>query len=62
MNKQEPELLNINQVADLLNLKISKVRNMIFKREIPFVKIGRLVRLDKAEILVWIKSLKKEQL
>lgn len=50
------ELLDCEQLAAKLNVKVSKVRSMVFRREIPSVKIGRLVRFDSNSINEWLKS------
>jgi excisionase family DNA binding protein len=40
-------LLPLESVAKRLSVKMSKVRTMIFKGEIPYYKIGRLVRISE---------------
>jgi excisionase family DNA binding protein len=57
--EKENELLNINELASLLNVKISKARSMVFKNEIPYIKIGRLVRFNKTEIENWLNQLRR---
>lgn len=46
--------LTITDVAKRLNVKRSWVRSMVFKGEIPFLKIGRHVRFDNTNIEKWI--------
>ena len=53
------KLLNINEASHYLNLKVSKLRMMVFKREIPLLKIGRLVRFNKQELDNWLEQLKR---
>jgi len=55
-NNQDSKLLCINEASAYLNLKVSKLRAMIFKREIPLIKIGRLIRFDKCQIDQWLKQ------
>jgi excisionase family DNA binding protein len=55
-NNQEPKLLCINEASVYLNLRVSKLRAMIFKREIPLVKIGRLIRFEKSQLDQWLKQ------
>lgn len=43
-------LLTIDEVADRLNVSVRNVRHQIFHRRIPVVKIGRLVRIEEAEV------------
>jgi excisionase family DNA binding protein len=51
--------LDFQQACTLLNLKPSKVRSLIFKKEIPLIRIGRLLRFERSALLNWIES-KKE--
>lgn len=56
LNMNENKLLNIDQVAEMLGLKVSKIRDMIFKKQIPIVRIGRLVRFPEKAILKWLNE------
>lgn len=49
-----PVLMDVQEVASYLNLKPSKIRQMIFCRQIPYLKIGRLVRFRRQEIDSWL--------
>lgn len=51
--------LNIEEASFYLNLKVSKLRSMVFKKEIPFLKIGRLVRFEKSQLNQWLKQHRK---
>jgi excisionase family DNA binding protein len=48
------ELLTVPETASLLRLKTSTVRAWVSQRKIPFVKLGRLVRIRRndAEALI----------
>ena len=61
MNKIEKSYLTPHQLCELLNIKESRLRTLIFKKEIPFLKIGRLLRFDRAEIIKWMDSKKVEE-
>lgn len=50
------QLLTLNEAATLLNLKISRIRNLIFLKRIPYIKIGASIRFSKSAILDWIQS------
>jgi excisionase family DNA binding protein len=54
--KLRSELLDVNQLAIFLNLKISKIRGMVFRNELPVVRIGRLVRFYAPDIQHWIEQ------
>lgn len=47
-------LLTIEEASQFLSVKISRLRTAVFKREIPFVKIGRLVRFKESQLKDWI--------
>jgi excisionase family DNA binding protein len=44
------EYLTVEQVAEYLNITEHFVRRLIRERRIPFVKVGRLVRLRRTDI------------
>ncbi len=44
------ELLTLPEAADLLRLKTSTLRAWVLSRKIPYVKVGRLVRLRRADV------------
>jgi excisionase family DNA binding protein len=48
------KLLDIGQVAEQLNVKVSHVRRLVFARRIPYRKVGHLVRFRPAEIERWL--------
>ncbi len=50
-------LMDIQELSKYLNIKESKVRKMVFRNEIPFIKIGRLVRFSTQRIDDWILTL-----
>lgn len=47
-------LLTAQDVADLLRMKISWVRQRVHRDEIPYYKIGNLVRFNRNEIAEWL--------
>ena len=53
---KEIELLTITEVSKLLKMKESKIRNAIFKRQIPYLKIGGLVRFRRDQLLSWLEN------
>lgn len=58
MSNQTTDLLDINQAATFLNVKVSRLRTAILRKEIPFLKIGRLLRFHKKDLDDWIDKLK----
>jgi excisionase family DNA binding protein len=54
------EFLAIDELSQYLGIKKSSLYSMVEKREIPFYKIGRLLRFKKAGIDAWVEALKFE--
>ena len=50
------ELLTIDEAAELLKLKKSRLRKAIFRREVKFVKLGALIRFRRAHLIEWIEK------
>lgn len=47
-------LLTVTEAATYLGRTEGAMRKLIYRREIPFVKDGRTVRLDVVELDAWI--------
>ncbi len=48
-------LLTIEEAAERLNVSVRNVREHIYRRRLPIVKIGRLVRIEEAELEAFIE-------
>ena len=48
-----PTLLDIEQLAEHLGTSHRHIRRLIAEKRIPYVKVGRLIRFDPAEIAAW---------
>ncbi len=48
------ELLNLNEAAKILSIKVSKLRSLVFKKQINFIKIGRLIRFTKKDLEIFV--------
>jgi excisionase family DNA binding protein len=46
----EPRLLTIKDAASYLSCAVWAIRELIWKREIPFVKIGRRYLIDRTDL------------
>lgn len=55
----ENSFWNIRQLSQQLNISEKTIRDWVFKRQIPFKKIGKLVRFDPSEIHQWIEERNK---
>ncbi len=49
-----PQLLTIDQLAEQLGITVRHVRRLIAERRVPYLKVGKLVRFDPAEIATWL--------
>ncbi len=52
-------ILTVKELATILKMKESWVRQRVHKDEIPYYKVGHLVRFNYSEIVSWLE-LKKE--
>ena len=50
MRASEPDLLTLPEAAPLLRLKVSTLRAWIFRRKLPYVKLGARVLLRRADV------------
>lgn len=55
-----PRLLTVEQAADYLTTSAHFVRRLIRERRVPFVKIGRHVRLSPDDLDTFIAQGRKE--
>lgn len=49
-------LIDIPAAAERLGTSERHVRELIYRREIPYTKVGRLVRLDLDELDAWVDA------
>ena len=54
------EILNIDELSLYLGIKKSTLYSKVERREIPFYKIGHLIRFKKTEIDLWMEKFKSE--
>ena len=55
-NNEDKGLLKIDEVAQILNVKTSWIRSAVFKKEIPYIKVGNLLRFKKEELNEWMRQ------
>jgi excisionase family DNA binding protein len=48
------DLLDKEGLSEELGISVSKVNQMVVNREIPYVRIGRLVRFLRSDIEEWV--------
>jgi Helix-turn-helix domain len=63
MNFETPEVIDAAEVADLLKLKVSWVRDHTTRIEpiLPHIKLGRKVRYELREILRFIREHREDR-
>lgn len=57
-HEEEIELLKVKEVAKLLQLSVSGVRELQAKRQISFFRVGGAIRFDKRDVLGYLKCRK----
>ena len=57
--RKEKKLLTTEEASKVLNIKVSRLRQAVFRREINYVKLGALVRFREEDLQNYIhKNLK----
>jgi excisionase family DNA binding protein len=60
---QIPKYLTIEEVADLLRLKVSTIYKMTSRRSIPFIRLSEgtkgKILFDPAELEAWLQAKRK---
>ena len=49
-NASEPRLLSQQDAAGYLGVSYWTIRDLVFRRELPFVKIGRRILVDRMDL------------
>jgi excisionase family DNA binding protein len=49
------KLLTIWEVCEQYQISTHHLRSLIFKKQIPFIKLGRLIRFNRQQLDDWIK-------
>lgn len=65
MSSGEPSVLSlrtVDEVAARLGVSVRFVRRLVAERRIPFVKVGKFVRFDPADLEEWIDDHRVGQL
>ena len=54
--KDYPPVLSISEVAEILKVTPAKERRHIKNDELPYIKVGRLVRIPKARLIDYLNQ------
>ena len=55
-SESQKVFLTISELSSYLNLKESHIRRLVFYNDIPYFKIGRLIRFKLSEIDAWLEE------
>jgi excisionase family DNA binding protein len=55
-HRSEDTILTIPEVAGYLKMSKSKIYDLVSKKEIPHIKIGRNVRIRQTDLQMWIEK------
>jgi len=50
------QLMTFKEAKDFLNSTESWLRDKILKKQIPYIKLGRLIRFNKEALEKWLES------
>jgi len=50
--------MTIRQASDYLAIPVPTLYTRVFKRTIPFVRLGRSIRFDRSDLDAWVDSSK----
>lgn len=51
---EKQRLLTAKDVADLLQCSLQHVYNLVWRGEIPYVKVGGLLRFQRERLIEWL--------
>ena len=54
--RKEKKLLTTDEASKVLNIKVSRLRQAVFRREINYVKLGALVRFREEDLQNYIQK------
>lgn len=50
------QLWSVPRLAEYLDVPIMTVRDWVYKRQIPFVKVGRHIRFQPSDVQRWLSE------
>jgi len=53
----ESSLLDVDELAERLNISVRHVRRLVAERRVPYLKVGHLLRFEPAAIEAWVEGL-----
>lgn len=59
IQENKPRLLTFSEMCHWAAIKHSQGRALVFKNQIPVLRIGRLLRFDQNDLMKWIEEKKQ---
>ena len=56
----DQSLLTVQQACSFLNIKESHLRSLVFRKKIPYLKVGNCLRFSSNKIMEWADSTQEE--
>jgi excisionase family DNA binding protein len=53
--ENEQEFISLNQLQETLGIGRTKAYDLVASGELPAVRIGRIIRIDKQELTDWLE-------
>jgi len=57
-SESERNLMGAREIAQTLGVSVNTIRTWVWQKQIPYLKVGRLVRFDIREIDAWLQDKK----
>lgn len=54
MDPTEPEVLTVDEAAELLRVGRNNVYNLVARNKIPHARLGKHIRFSRAALLRWL--------
>jgi excisionase family DNA binding protein len=54
--KEQPDYLTVKETAELLRTKVSHVRALVSRKQIPFGRVGRLLVFPRTVLYSWVRN------
>ncbi|AEB77491.1 helix-turn-helix domain-containing protein [Clostridium botulinum] len=54
--KDLPALLTVEEMANFLKIEKNKAYNLIYKKQVPVLKLGSIIRIPKCLFIRWIEK------
>ena len=58
----KPILFEIDQAAEYLNVSVRMIQRMVQEKRVAYIKIGKLIRIDKRDIDAYLTAQRIEAL